>query len=135
MNLSAAAWAVTSDTFLHRPLMADLLEGETGWSGQGGACHRRFTPDHGEQETGVRSRYQRPEGSQHHGEKQGPDLPLGTLLGRAGSRQFNSRNLVGTYRQTGDQRGQQLLPLEPQMSVREQVRGRNSTVSHQSLTP
>lgn len=44
MNLSAAAWAVTSDTFLHQPLMADLLKGEPGWGGQGGACHPLSAP-------------------------------------------------------------------------------------------
>ena len=91
-------------------------------------------PDHGEQETGVQSRYQRPEGSQHHGEKQGPDLPLSTLLGHAGSHQFNSRKLVGNIEAERRSEGLAHFFLWSPRCLRESRSEARIRLSHQNLS-
>lgn len=60
-------------------------------------------------------------------------MPLSTLPGQAGRRQFNSRDLVGEHAGRKEVRGAgTFLPLEPKVSEREQVRGRNFTLSSES---
>lgn len=91
-------------------------------------------PDHGEQETGVQSRYQRPEGSQHHAEQQGPDLPLSTVPGQAGRRQRNSRDLVGNTQAKRRSEGLH-IPSSGARGVWERAGERQEFHSLVSLTP
>ena len=88
-SLAAQRGALISAAFLLGPLILTLSgKGRGGATREGrGLSSSVHPPDHGEQETGIQSRYQRPQGSQHQERSKAQTGPPACPLGEPGRKE------------------------------------------------